>query len=423
MTYIPIGLLADGHPRRWNSWRENHRGQPIELDGVDLSGTSLFGADLSAVNLVRASLADADLTDVDFYRAYLPGVDLTGATLTGSTLAGANLGAAKVAGANLTDATLTRATLNSADLTAANLTGANLAEANLFRTTLTRATLTNATLIGANLVGAAMSESVCDGIDFTNANLTAADLRGANLTNADLTWANLSHTDFTGANLAGADLTGTTLDGAILTGANLDGANLTHADTTHTDLSGALMTRAIGRSDPVPQPLLLPDDALAATRLEIGLGSTTSPAGLTAAVSACSTLCSLAATPGGDADAGGHIDVVGIRFQGTALVIDLVERTCAPGAAPSGPTGRGSVGDLLGTIAGVDEVDTSRSGTDPIALHHFDIQALTIEDLQERIEVGTPTTSGVQKLLTEAVDHISPLFQHGVAAETVTRTT
>jgi len=57
--------------------------------------------------------------------------------------------------------------------------------------------------------------------DFSN-----ADLTGANLRNADLTGANLRNVDLTGANLRGANLEGVNLKGATLKGVDLRGANI-----------------------------------------------------------------------------------------------------------------------------------------------------------------------------------------------------
>ena len=64
--------------------------------------------------------------------------------------------------------------------------------------------------------------------DFSEANLSEAELRGANLSGAYLY----------GANLAGADLSGTNCSGADLAYANITGARLLGADFSDADLSG-----------------------------------------------------------------------------------------------------------------------------------------------------------------------------------------
>ena len=70
--------------------------------------------------------------------------------------------------------------------------------------------------------------------DFSNADLSFADLNGANLYYADLHDANLS-----GADLENAMLTYAYLDGANLSGADLENAGLYYAALTGADLTGA----------------------------------------------------------------------------------------------------------------------------------------------------------------------------------------
>jgi hypothetical protein len=62
--------------------------------------------------------------------------------------------------------------------------------------------------------------------------------------------ARLSAADLTGANLRGA-----LLDGACLRGSTLERADFTKTRLKATDLSGAVVTSAVGLPDPIPQPL------------------------------------------------------------------------------------------------------------------------------------------------------------------------
>ena len=70
-------------------------------------------------------------------------------------------------------------------------------------------------------------------MNFSEANLSCANLSGAILWHA-----NLSSADLSGANLSGADLWRVNLSSADLSGANLKGTNLSGANLKGTDLSG-----------------------------------------------------------------------------------------------------------------------------------------------------------------------------------------
>jgi hypothetical protein len=72
--------------------------------------------------------------------------------------------------------------------------------------------------------------------NLSGANLRGTDLRGANLRGTDLRDANLYGADLRDANLYGADLRGANLYGADLRGANLQGANLQGANLRETNL-------------------------------------------------------------------------------------------------------------------------------------------------------------------------------------------
>jgi len=65
--------------------------------------------------------------------------------------------------------------------------------------------------------------------DLTEANLYRANLRYADLTEANLFAASLIYADLRGANMTGANLLRADLTGANLTGANMSGANMSEA--------------------------------------------------------------------------------------------------------------------------------------------------------------------------------------------------
>jgi uncharacterized protein YjbI with pentapeptide repeats len=152
-------------------WREEHPGQPLDLNTsymsyaripqVDLSGSDLRNSDLMGAMLHRANLSGCFLDSCHLYRANLTQANLSRALLNGANLRGANL-----QGADLSNAILDRAILSEANLTGANLSGANLSRANLDRTTLAE----------ANLTGAALNRTALVRTNLTNANLRGCDL-------------------------------------------------------------------------------------------------------------------------------------------------------------------------------------------------------------------------------------------------------
>lgn len=173
-------------------------------------------------------------------RRRLPDSDFTGADLTGTTFVGSDLTRASLYCANLTRCDLRAARLYRADLRGGTYAGANLAGANLDQADLRSAVLCVAhaqrglrwvgpgtSAEGATLNGADLSESVAQGVDFSNCSLKGALLRNANLKNANFTDANLD-----GVDLHGATLTGMVVTGAILTNVDLDQLARSGLDTT-----------------------------------------------------------------------------------------------------------------------------------------------------------------------------------------------
>jgi uncharacterized protein YjbI with pentapeptide repeats len=131
------------------------------------------------------------------------------------------------------------ADFSEADLSRANLSDANLNEADLSRANLSDANLNEADLGQANLNGA----------DLGGANLYLAYFRGAKLQRAYLRGADLNRADLREADLRGAFFGEVVfhfanLNGANLSGANLSGADLTGADLGQADLGGANLGKA-----------------------------------------------------------------------------------------------------------------------------------------------------------------------------------
>lgn len=109
-------------------------------------------------------------------------------------------------------------------------------------------------LSGCDLYGVRFKKDLKD-MNFTNANLSGADLQGANLSNADMRGVNLKNALLNGANLTNANLAFARLIRAEVTNADLTNtnfyrANLYRADFTNSDLTGtdfrySILTHAI----------------------------------------------------------------------------------------------------------------------------------------------------------------------------------
>ena len=84
-------------------------------------------------------------------------------------------------------------------------------------------------------------------INLTGANLSRADLQDINLRGANLSWVELSFANLSGANLSVVTegrwgcLSGANLRGANLRGANLDGCEMMGVNLENADLTGAML--------------------------------------------------------------------------------------------------------------------------------------------------------------------------------------
>ena len=221
----------------WNTWRQEHPDEHIDLSGADLQW-----ADLSWADLRKADLSDGDLWHANISQASLSSANLTRAMLEGANCAGANF-----SGANLTEARLSQAALSGADLTNAVLSGADLTNADLRRAVLFQATLVDAKLSlamcykaffgWANLTKANLSEGFFINADFREADLTSADLRRADLTFSNLVQARLDNADLTGCKVYGVAAWDVQLAGAKQAGLVISHGNI--AQITVDDLEVA----------------------------------------------------------------------------------------------------------------------------------------------------------------------------------------
>ena len=102
-----------------------------------------------------------------------------------------------------------------------------------------KADFSNQELSYANLRGVDLR-----GAELRSVNLSCADISGANLSNADLSGADLSYANLSDASFCGADLSGAYLSGVDLSEANLSGADLSDVDLSYANLSDANLSDA-----------------------------------------------------------------------------------------------------------------------------------------------------------------------------------
>jgi len=198
--------------------------------------------------LVLAALKDASPE----HPADFTGRDLSGLDLSGIDFKRANLSRCRLVGTKLTKAQLFSVTLSDAMLTGADLSGANLDVAVMYRVDMRHAILRDASLFA----------TIADDGNFSDADLTRArivsPMSHATFARAKLTQANLGadpgnqsmgvmRTDVTGADFTDADLSGANLHKALMIRADLTGADLTDAEVSGADLTGAILRNIRGR--------------------------------------------------------------------------------------------------------------------------------------------------------------------------------
>lgn len=222
------------------------------LEGVDMSLPKMTEAQMTRAE-VAVRLADASADEAaDFTRVWLNGLDLSGLDFGGAILRATSLNGANLAGARFDGAVLSQAWIIGADLRGASFIGAEL-----FQTQLGKSDLTGADFTGAR-VASDFTKAKLTGAVFRNADFSAdmrnqsmglmrGVLRSAQGEGVDFTGARMSRADLEFAKLPGAifvdaDLSMATLGGADLSGADVTGADFTNADLTSTrlkDLRGA----------------------------------------------------------------------------------------------------------------------------------------------------------------------------------------
>lgn len=205
------------------------------LDSVILEGADLSSLDLKGYCFQGRCLRGANFMESNLSYAIFRKVDLSNATLYNAILEYADFQECLLANADLGDAKM-----QSVDLTGSNLSRSLLGKADLYKAKMADTFLAGAFFCGADLTEADLCRAVMDETyfvlqtDFTDANLSRANLTDTDMTNAILKDANLSEVNLTNAILEDADLTNAKLIAAILTGIDLTGAIL-----KNTNFSGA----------------------------------------------------------------------------------------------------------------------------------------------------------------------------------------
>ncbi len=271
------GMLGISLGPGWNRDNLAWPVAPMDLSGVDLSLANVRGIPLHGRNLQGAILGSLASGASLPAQMPAPGNDLRDVDFSSADLSGADIRCSSLDGANLTDATLYGTRFNGSDLTAVTFSPQpKWSRDDRYRTVLDNARIpftalgkdwSHLHLTGANLVGlgpgsdlsginavnivferAPMVGCLCQGADFSGADLTAAHLNDADLSGCKLIGTTLYAADLSGATLKGADMTRAKLGGvannptqksAVLSYAFMPGVVLTEAELYGVDLSFA----------------------------------------------------------------------------------------------------------------------------------------------------------------------------------------
>jgi uncharacterized protein YjbI with pentapeptide repeats len=109
----------------WNTWREEHKGESVLLEGANFESAQLKDADLTGAHLEEAILYKAHLEKADLRLALLEEATLWEARLKGAKLNYAHLERAKLDNGHLKKAVFEETHLEGATFYKANLEGAN----------------------------------------------------------------------------------------------------------------------------------------------------------------------------------------------------------------------------------------------------------------------------------------------------------
>ncbi|KPP80853.1 MAG: Pentapeptide repeat family protein [Oceanicaulis sp. HLUCCA04] len=156
-------------------------------------------------------------------------------------------GGVDLSGAQLAFLKLPQGTdLRQFDFSEANLSDAQLSKCNLSNGRLFQASLVWAHLDKANLKRAAFTEANLQGATLSDAQMEGVKLLGANLESAEIINTNLSYSWLFGAKFVKVRLIGTNMRGSWLIGASFRDADLEEVQITGADISSASFTSHFG---------------------------------------------------------------------------------------------------------------------------------------------------------------------------------
>jgi uncharacterized protein YjbI with pentapeptide repeats len=167
----------------------------------------------------------------------------TRARLTGAVFAGASWPQIDLRHAKLDQVDFSHADLTAAQLDSVQALGVNFCHAVLRNASLRKAKPYKARFTDADLEGAVAIRSWCPGADFRRANLGRADFRHAELRAVDFSGACLVEALLTGAYLSGAQFTNADLTRADLRKTNLRKVRLCEATLTGARLAGSSLVQ------------------------------------------------------------------------------------------------------------------------------------------------------------------------------------
>lgn len=217
----------------------------VFLPRANFSGSSLRYAMLQGGNFQGADFSNADLYNADLSDG-LMGKSVNFEILEledlyqGANLDGANFSNADLSGANLTGASAQAVDFSSTSLRGAKFHKSNLRFTDLF-TDIRGVDFTYADIFAADFHGASGSSFGKGGLIFS---VEETLTQGASFCNAKLQRANFQNVDLTGVNFCNAHLQIAHFNDAGLQGANFERANLQGADFTNADLRGADFSEA-----------------------------------------------------------------------------------------------------------------------------------------------------------------------------------
>jgi uncharacterized protein YjbI with pentapeptide repeats len=216
-----LEILKQG-VEKWNEWRMRNPEIIPDLSGASLKdgvwalkGVNFANANLSKARFTRVFLADGgDLQYADFSCTnFEEGISLQNANLHRANFSESSLGDVAV----FTRSNLDSADFHSAKMWSGHFFGSSLRHANFSKIRIENAPIfSQADLSSAKFVEAVFPAAICYKTNFSNADLSYANMWWADLQQANLSQAKLQRTILKAARLHNAVLDGADLTGSVL---------------------------------------------------------------------------------------------------------------------------------------------------------------------------------------------------------------